>query len=160
MSLQGIMLGLLLQINVLKVGGLLLNVFDFIFKDMSESGLLNLGDTFHMHCLWFCFAKVIQADLDKVTDNWNRHYIRKSRHDTISGVPDILLYLPEYSGSTGCLERVTQSQIDEMEEHCQLPQEVDMHTKYFESVLENKQYPNNEKEAFDLFQYFIQLQQV
>ena len=130
------------------------------FKDMSESGLLNLGDTFHISCLWFCFAKVIQADLDKVKDHWNSHYIRKSRHDTIAGVPDILFYLPEYSGSTDCLECVTQSQIDEMEEHCQLPQEVDIYTEYFEFVLENKQYPNNEKEAFDLFQYFIQLQQV
>ena len=33
------------------------------FKDMSESGLLNLVDTFHLKCLWFCFAKVIQDDL-------------------------------------------------------------------------------------------------
>lgn len=39
------------------------------FKDMSESGLLNLGDTFHLECLWFSFAKVIQAELDKVEDH-------------------------------------------------------------------------------------------
>ena len=43
---------------------------------MSESGLLNLGDSFHLECLWFCFAKVIQADLDKVKDHCNSHHIR------------------------------------------------------------------------------------
>ena len=56
------------------------------FKDMSESGLLSLGDTFHLECLWFCFAKVIQADLDKVTNHWNKYHIRHSRHDTIEAV--------------------------------------------------------------------------
>lgn len=132
------------------------------FKDMSESGVLNLGDTFHMECLWFCFMKVIQADLDKVKDHWNSHYIRKSRHDTVPGVPDILFYLPEYSGSRNCLQHVTQAQIDELEEHCHFPDEVDIYTEYFETVFEseNKQHPNNEKEAFDLFQFFIQLQEL
>lgn len=132
------------------------------FKDMSESGVLNLGDTFHMECLWFCFKKVIQADLDKVKDHWNSHYIRKSRHDTVPGVPDILFYLPEYSGSRNCLQHVTQAQIDELEEQCHCPDEVDIYTEYFETVFEseNKQHPNNEKEAFDLFQFFIQLQEL
>lgn len=132
------------------------------FKDMSDSGLLDLGKTFDMQCLWFCFAKVLQADLDKVKDHWNSHWIRKSRHDTVSGVPDVLFYLPEYSGSTDCLEHVTQAQIEELEEHCQYSEEVDIYTEYFHTAVENenKQYPNNVREAIDLFQFFIQLQQV
>ena len=56
---------------------------------MSDSGLLNLGDTFHLECLWFCFAKVNQADLDKVKNRWNNHHIRHSRHDTVSEMPDV-----------------------------------------------------------------------
>ena len=40
--------------------------------------------------------------------------------------------------------------------------EVDIYTKYFETVFESesKQHPNNEKEAFDLLQFFIQLQEL
>ena len=86
------------------------------FKDMSESGLLSLGDTFHLECLWFCFAKVIQADLDKVTNHWNNHHIKHSRHDTVSGMPDVLFFLLVYSGATDCLVPVTQAQVDEMDQ--------------------------------------------
>ena len=86
---------------------------------MSESGLLNLGDSFHLECLWFCFAKVIQADLDKVKDHWNSHS-RHSRHDTVSGVPDVFFLLPEYSGATDCLVPLTQAQVDEIDQYCEL----------------------------------------
>ena len=57
---------------------------------------------------------------------------------------------------------LSQAQIDELEEHCHFPDEVDIYTEYFETVFEseNKQRPNNEKEAFDLFQFFIQLQEL
>ena len=86
---------------------------------MSESGLLNLGDSFHLECLWFCFAKVIQADLDKVKDHWNSHSMH-SRHDTVSGVPDVFFFLPEYSGATDCLVPLTQAQVDEIDQYCEL----------------------------------------
>ena len=29
------------------------------FKDMAESGLLDIGNTLHMECLWFCFEPVL-----------------------------------------------------------------------------------------------------
>ena len=32
------------------------------FKDMCESRVLELGNIFHMECLWFCFSKVIQNE--------------------------------------------------------------------------------------------------
>ena len=92
---------------------------------MSESGLLDLGDTFHLERFWFCFAKVIQADLDKVKDHWNSHHIRHSRRDTVSGVPDVLFFLPEYSGATDCFTPVTQAKVDEMDQYCELPQHTE-----------------------------------
>lgn len=73
------------------------------FKDMVTSTLLNVGNEFHMESLWFCYAHIIQADLDNVVEHWNSHYIRQSRHDTVSGIPDILYSLPEYYGKTDCL---------------------------------------------------------
>ncbi|PFX14985.1 hypothetical protein AWC38_SpisGene20822 [Stylophora pistillata] len=73
------------------------------FKDMVQSGILELGNTFDMECLWFCFSKVLEKELENVKDHWNTHYIRKSRHDTVAGVPDILYFLPENSGLMDCM---------------------------------------------------------
>lgn len=39
--------------------------------------------------LWFSFSDVLQNDLVKVKDYWNSHLIRKLKHATVSGVPDI-----------------------------------------------------------------------
>lgn len=52
----------------------------------SDCGTENV--VFHMECLWFCFSKVTQNELDKVRDHWNSHYIRRSCHDTVAGVTD------------------------------------------------------------------------
>ena len=114
-----------------------------------------------MNSLWFCFAKLIQADLDQVKDHWNSHYIRKSHHDTVSGVPDVLFFLPEYSGVTDCLVPVTQAQIDNMEQHCQYPRDpdLDIYREYFGYVMQTKTYPTNTQDAADLFKYLTQLQQ-
>ena len=68
----------------------------------------------HLECLWFCFAKVIKAYLDKVKDHWNSYHIGHSRHDTVSGVPDVLFFLPEYSVTSDRLISVEQAQVDEM----------------------------------------------
>ena len=132
-----------------------------IFKDMSDSGLLELGNTFHMHCLWFCYSKVIQNELYKVKEQWNSHYIRKSRHDTIPGVPDILYYLPENSGAIDCLVRVPQDKIDEVEPQCYVDEEEDPYTDYFEHIIQAEMwdYPGNAEEAFNLFQNFNNLQE-
>ena len=51
-----------------------------------------------LHATRFCFAQLLEDDLDKVNDAWNTHQIRRSRHDTISGRPDELLFLPEFHG--------------------------------------------------------------
>lgn len=61
------------------------------FKDMVTAGILDLGNSLHMECLWFCFQPLIDSELDKVKVHWNTHRIRSSRHQgTVSGVPDIL----------------------------------------------------------------------
>lgn len=132
-----------------------------IFKDMSDSGLLELGNNFHMQCLWFCYSRVIQNELDKVKEQWNSHYIRKSRHDTVPGVPDILYYLPENSGAIDCLVRVPQNKIGEVEQQCRVDVEEDLYTDYFEHIMETEMwnYPENAEEAFNLFQKFNDLQE-
>ena len=51
-----------------------------------------------MECAWFSFAPLIQSELNKVKREWNTHFIRKSRHDTVSGIPDELYFLPQGVG--------------------------------------------------------------
>ena len=36
------------------------------FKDMVDGGSLDLSDKLHCECLWFCFSKLIQNELDQV----------------------------------------------------------------------------------------------
>ena len=54
---------------------------------MAESGILELGNTLHMECLWFCFLPVLQDELDNVKIHWNTHCIRRTRDSQVSGVP-------------------------------------------------------------------------
>ena len=56
------------------------------FKDMADAGDLNLADPLMKECLRFSFAKVLQIGLDEAKNNWNIHYIRKSRFETVSAL--------------------------------------------------------------------------
>ena len=121
---------------------------------MYESDVLELGNNFHMQCLWFCYLKLIQNELDKVMDQWNSHYIRRSRHDTVPGVSDILYYLPENSGAVYCLVTVSQAKICEVEPQCHIDIEEDLCKDYFQYIMETEDwnYPVNVEDAFNLFQ--------
>ena len=70
----------------------------YFFKSLMEQEIFNLGDEIQMVCLWFCFAQLLQDDLDKIKQHWYTHLIRGSSHDTISGRPDELFFLPELHG--------------------------------------------------------------
>ena len=132
-----------------------------LFKDMVESNVLLLGNNLHMECLWFCFANLIQADLDKVKEQWNSHYFRKSRFDTIAGIPDVLYFLPESVGKSDCLIPVSNQQIQAMGVNCELDEPAEnLYLDYFEHVLTEMDLrsPSNE-EASHLFQLLMNLQQ-
>ena len=70
-------------------------VVDCFFKDMVDWGSLDLSDKLHCECLWFCFSKLIQNELDQVREHWNSYYIRVSRYHTPSGIPDQPHFMPE-----------------------------------------------------------------
>jgi len=74
-----------------------------VFNDLHESDILDLISQIHREALWYSFADVLQDDLDKVKDGWNSHCIRKSKHVTVSGVPDMMYFLPEEFGRIDCL---------------------------------------------------------
>lgn len=88
------------------------------FRDLELEGLLDSSSELRMECLWYCFAPVLQEDLNIVKEHWNSHRIRKSRHGTVPGRPDSLFYLPEHHGAVGnLLSTVSQTEFDNVSEH-------------------------------------------
>ena len=86
------------------------------FNDLHESDILDLTDEIHTEALWFCLADLLQDDLDKVKDYWNSHRIRKSKCATVSGVSDMMYFLPEEFGRRDCLIPVS-DKLREMEDN-------------------------------------------
>jgi hypothetical protein len=129
------------------------------FKDLTDDGTVDLESTLHKECLWFCFQGILQASLNKMKEYWNTHYIRSSPHETVSGVPDILFYLPEQSGGVDCLVPLSNDKIVEMKlQHNEEAEEESTYQEYFHYVmdLEGIQYPDNPNEAKIIFSYLTE----
>ena len=130
-----------------------------LFKDLRDRGVFLDGNMFHMECLWFCFSKVIQQDLDFVKLHWNTHHIRPSRHDTTPGKPDELFFLPEHSRCEDQLIPLLQTQIDDVVSQYDFANAADENDfqEYFKYVcdLQSLSRPKNWHEALHLFHYLI-----
>jgi len=68
------------------------------FKDLVDQQKIDTSSELEMECLWFSFSGLLQSSLDEIKEEWNTHYIRASRHDTVKGRPDSLYYVPEMHG--------------------------------------------------------------
>lgn len=132
-----------------------------LFQDMSHQGVLEIGNTYQMEALWYCFNKLLQEDLTKVKEHWNSHYIRKSQHETVSGIPDILYFLPEYYGGENCLMDISPVKLSEMEERINQSIDENIYKEYFDYVLESNDwsYPENTPEGFAMYQHLVNLPQ-
>lgn len=86
-------------------------VIDY-FRALVNEGKLVLGSYLHMECVWFVYSDLLQLELDKVKQEWNTHYIRKSRHNTVPGIPDELFFLSQTSGHADCGFHVSRDAID------------------------------------------------
>ena len=68
------------------------------FKEMIDTGDLVLGSHTHMKCIWFVYSMFIQLDLDRIKNEWNGHYFRKSQHASVSGLANGMFFLPTSKG--------------------------------------------------------------
>lgn len=130
------------------------------FKSLMEQEIFNPGDEIQMACLWFCFAQLLQDDLDKVKEHWNTHLIRGSRHDTISGRPDELFFLPElHGGEDDLLHPVLDDEIQSIRENLTYEEENTIYQEYFEYVLDNTelQLPNSFEEGLSLYKQLLEI---
>ena len=112
-------------------------------KDISESGMLDLGNELHIECLWFCFNNsLLQKDLDEVLDHWNTHSICCSR----TGLPD-------RCGRRDCKIDVSDEKIVEVEAYSHnmplSPVGIQEYEEYFIYAMENERLflPTNVEEA-------------
>lgn len=74
------------------------------FQDLESQGIYDSTSDIPKEALWFCFHKLFQKELDYIKEHWNSHYIRKSRHDTVAGRPDLLYNIPENYGGESNLK--------------------------------------------------------
>jgi hypothetical protein len=130
------------------------------FKDMVDKGELDTSNPLQMECLWFCFNKVIQNELNQVKENWNSHYIRESRHQTAAGIPDKLYFLPETVGAVDHKHRFNISDLQEAGNEissCDVDPDITNESSdyccYFEYTLDNLgiNEPNNWRECLTTY---------
>ena len=127
-----------------------------IFNVLAQKGLFLAGNELHKECLWFCLSSFVRNDLNFVRVHWNTHYIRKSRFDTIPGIPDALYYLPEKQGHSDQLIEISMAEIDAFEQHCiriSETNEDNEYHNYFLYIIEEEGYsmPDSWNEAIELY---------
>ena len=165
-------------IKELKISGLILEspVLSGGFSFLKTCWMVgwwrvDIGNEIHKECLWFCFHGILQNALDEMKLYWNTHYIRRSRHETVGGVPDMLFHLPERSGGYDCCVEVSQAKMFEMDnmemenleiENLEMenePEEENVYQEYFHYIMneEGLRYPCNHNDAFDLFTQLINI---
>ena len=102
-----------------------------------EQEIFNPGDKIQMACLRFCFAQLLQDDLDK----------------------DELFLLPElHGGETGLLHPVLDDEIQSIREKLTYEEEKSIYQEYFEYVLDNTvlQLPNSFEEGLSLYKQLLE----
>ena len=128
------------------------------FKDLESEGVLDSTSELRMECLWYCYATVLPNDLNILKEHWNSHRIRKSRHNTVSGRPDSLFYLPEHHGAVeNLLLKVPQSEVDYVSEHIVNMNNGSEYQDYFEYVRRSlgSNLPSDWQEADQLYRKLI-----
>ena len=67
-----------------------------LFKDMISIGALDTGNHLHILALRFCFMDLIERDIQRCAEEWNRHVISRSRRcDGPHGKPNMMYFNPQ-----------------------------------------------------------------
>ena len=135
---------------------------------MVADGVLQIGNKTHLKCVWFVYAQFLQTQLDEVVQEWNTHYIRKSRHDTVAGVPDILFHIPTSANFEDQKVVINGQQIQNLLDERDIFSEAteviessndEILTSFFKYVVETEQLsipPRNWQEARVIYEGLIQ----
>lgn len=105
------------------------------FSNLESTGSLNLCDELEKECIWYTFSGLIQQELDDILEHWNTHRIRKSRHNTVAGRPDVIFCDPESYGGSDMKVQVEIGQKNQAIENINEPDEDNDYTEYFDYVM-------------------------
>lgn len=94
------------------------------FKELVDEGVLSLGNNLHLNCVWFVFSSFLQKELNTVKEEWNNHFIRKSHHSLVNGIPDELYFLPETRDYEDCGLTMTEDQMQQYLEQNEIVNQV------------------------------------
>ncbi len=130
---------------------------------MTQDALFNETDIFHRECLRFCFMDVIQAELNRIRHDWNRHNINKSRKNehVPTGRPHMIYSDPERYNTRSYHRNINQVDINflkqqfpfEFMEHGTLPDFVNL----FHQMKPRLRMPRNATEGKALYLELLQL---
>ena len=130
---------------------------------MVDEGLLELGNHFHMQCIWFSFSDLLQFELNNFAERWNTHHIRSSKPNCTPGVPDQLFTSPEENEYINCGTRLSFAKLGHLKQQMDIEREAELLTFDLEddTVMSYCMYivrqlnltypPTNWTEAKDLF---------
>lgn len=131
------------------------------FKDLESQGVIDTACELSKECMWFCFSGLLQSECDHVKEKWNTHYIRKSRHDTVSGRPDSLFFLPElHGGRDNLLLKVSSSEVNFISQQYLTSKDDDNeYQEYFRYLKETLDLtePNTWEEALEMYNNFYRI---
>ena len=126
---------------------------------MVDNGLLDTNHELQMECLWCCFSKLLQKEVDEVVQRWNCHYIRESAYNTQPGIPDQLFSLPETVGKTDDKLPVTESDVAQVENEIRTENAYNLYYEYFIEVVFTLDIsePTNWNESLAMYQQLLTL---
>jgi len=129
------------------------------FHDLEARRVFDGTSDIHKEALWYSFNVLLQNELDQLKEHWNSHYIRKSRHETVSGRPDILFNLPEDNGGEDNLKLEVPNAMFEYvrDDVITYDGEQNYYTEYFDYIRGelNINLPDTIEDAVSLFQVLI-----
>ena len=96
---------------------------------MVNGRILIPGNHIHLECSGFVFSALLQKELNKFSYYWNSHFLRRSWHGSVSGIPDVLFYLPEESGYSNQRHDVTADKTENVLHHRDIVREGE--TKFY-----------------------------
>lgn len=130
------------------------------FKDLVARGVLDTSNELHRQCLWFCFSPIMKMALNEIKESWNCHYVRKSRHHTVPGIPNQLFFLPESVGGEDYQKVYDERDLQEAENSVNIPAENNcLYQDYFSysaGVLE-LQPSQNWRDALSMYERLLEV---
>ena len=83
------------------------------FKEMKDKNILDDSDDIHIGFIRYCFGNLIQAELDLVVEQWNRHPIRKQKgQNVVSGKPAHIYNFPQNYDAQDYRKEINKEHVD------------------------------------------------